>query len=344
MRAGLRSKTLSDDRLAYIAQLGVEDVFIDPSLPSGGTGGDIYGDTSDGDREYQLVLSPDHVPSVDRLVELRRKAAEAGVTVTGVHSLKFNMYGDIMFGRDGQEKQLAAIERLIENLGEAEIPILGYQWNPRGLVPMRTTTDARVRGDACSTAFALDDLENPFDPVDDTNPEYREEDLWENYERFLDRVLPVAEDAGVRLALHPADPPVAKQLGGFPRLFRNPQSFERAMRLVPSDNHGLKLCLGCFSQMGEDVTEIVRRFGDDIVFVHFRDVIGTYPSFTETFVDCGNYDEFGVLQALREVGFDGVLVPDHVPSMVDDTEWKHRGRGYTVGYIRGMLTRLYADG
>ena len=350
LRVGFRTNSLSDERLRYVKQLGVEDVFVNPVEPVGGTGGDVFEDESDRtESDRRLRLGPDHVPSVEELEELVAACEANGVRLAGVHSLGYNVYGAIKFGREGAEKQASAIEELIRNMGAAGIDILGYQWNPRGVVPMRTGTEP-IRGGARGTAFHLAELEQPDAIALDR--EYTEEELWENYEAFLERILPVAEEAGVTLALHPIDPPGVTEsvreergvddiesFGGIPRLFRSVENFRRAMDAVPSDNHGLKLCLGCFSEMGEDVIEVIREFGehDKIVFVHFRDVVGTSESFHETFVDCGNFDELAAIRALREVGFSGVVIPDHVPHMEGDTDWGHRARGFTAGYLRGLI-------
>jgi mannonate dehydratase len=247
------------------------------------------------------------------------------------------MYGDIMFDREGRDEQVEAIATLIERLSEAGIDTLGYQWNPRGVVPMRTETDATVRGGAEATAWNEEDLGEIETPPGELERTYTEAECWENYEQFLEAILPVAEDAGVTMALHPADPPVYEEIGGIPRLFRNVESFERAMSTVPSEAHGLKLCLGCFSQMGEDVPGVIRTFGDDIVFVHFRDVVGTVPKFTETFLDEGNFDPREAMEALYEVGFRGPVLLDHVPHIEGDTEWRHRSRSYGAGYLRCLI-------
>ncbi|WP_435320927.1 mannonate dehydratase [Haloarchaeobius sp. TZWSO28] len=342
-RIGFRTNTLSDERLSYIAQLGVTDVFINPTEPGGGTGGDVFEDESDRtSSDRRLPLGPESVPSVSDLVHLRRAASDAGVELAGVQSLGFNMYGDIKFDREGKTAQLDAIKRLIRNMGQAKLPILGYQWNPRGLLPMRTSTTNRIRGDARANAFDESDLAAVHELADGLDREYEEAELWNNYELFLDEVLPVAEDAGVTLALHPVDPPTVESLCGVPRLFRNPAAFERALELHPSDAHGLKLCLGCFAEMGEDVPDVIRRFGDDIVFVHFRNVVGTYPSFTETFVDdeAGEFDAVDAMRALVDVGFEGVIVPDHVPTVEGDTDWGHRARGFTAGYLKGVARAI----
>lgn len=132
---------------------------------------------------------------------------------------------------------------------------------------------------------------------------------------------------------------------GIPRLCRSVENFEKAMDLVPSDNHGLKLCLGCFSQMGEDVSEVLRTFGerDQIVFIHFRDVEGVVPKFNETFVDEGNFDTSEVVRTLHEIGYQGVVIPDHVPLMEGDDDWRHRSRGFTVGYLRGTIDAVRSE-
>lgn len=341
MRVGFRTKTLSDERLKFCKQVGVEDVFLGHRRPDG----DVFADEGSDDPE-SIAVDAGVVPSVSELVHAKRRAEDAGVRLMGIHSLGYNVYGKIMLGEDGADEQLETIKTLVRNLGRADIPILGYQWNPRGLVPMRTSRTARIRGDAKATAFDADDLPDYETPVGDRDRAYDEAELWTHYEEFLEEVVPVAEAAGVRMALHPADPPTVERIGGIPRLFRDAAAFERALDVVDSDAHGLKLCLGCFSEMPDaDVVEVIERFGDDIVFVHFRDVIGTWPSFTETFVDDerSNFDPLAAVEALADVGFDGVIVPDHVPDVVGDTAWGHRGRTHAASYLNG-LTRCVRTG
>jgi mannonate dehydratase len=319
-------------------QLGVTDVFVDHSStdeePS-----EFLDNTTE---EDMLVVDGDVIPSEEELIEAKQRVEDAGLNFAGIHSLPYSMYGPIMLGTEEADERIEVVKQLLRNLGEADIPILGYQWNPRGLVPMRTRTDRPIRGGAEATEFDLDELENPFERADTVEREYTEGEFWENYERFAEEVVPVAEEAGVRMALHPVDPPGIEQLGGIPRLFRNVEAFERAMGIVPSYYHGLKLCLGCFSQIGEDIPALIRKFGeqDQIVFVHFRDVVGTVPEFHETFVDEGNFDEYEAMQALHDVGFDGAVLPDHVPHVEGDTQWGHRGNAYTAGYLRGLITAV----
>ncbi|WP_266082964.1 mannonate dehydratase [Haladaptatus caseinilyticus] len=333
VRVGVRTRTLSKDRLRYIRQLGVTDIFVDHADTD-----EEPDEFNDRDGSDTVSVGRDAIPSVSELETARERVEAEGLSLTGIQSLPYSLYGDIMFGREGSEESLEQITTLIRNLGEADIPILGYQWNPRGVVPMRTDP-VKTRGQALGTGFNLAEIDDPNALAPGLDRKYTESEFWDNYRGFLETILPVAEKAGVDLALHPVDPPILESLGGIPRLFRNVRNFERAMSLVPSDNHGLKLCLGCFSQMGEDVSEVLHRFGkrDQIVFIHFRDVVGTVPEFHETFVDTGNFDTVEVVRTLHDIGFDGVVIPDHVPKMVGDDDWRHRARGFTVGYLRGVI-------
>lgn len=339
VRVGVRTRALSEPRLQFVRQLGATDVFVD------------HADTEEEPDEFNdldgsdtLAVGRDAIPSVEELEAAQKRVEDAGLTLQGIQSLPYSLYGDIMFDRDGADEALDQITTLVRNLGEAGIPILGYQWNPRGVVPMRTSP-VELRGGAVGTAFDYDELENPDELAPGLDREYTEAEFWENYQTFLETVLPVAEEAGVDLALHPVDPPVLESLCGIPRLCRSVENFEKAMDLVPSDNHGLKFCLGCFSQMGEDVDDVVRRFAerDELVFIHFRDVVGTVPKFHEAFVDEGNFDTTEIVRTLHDVGYDGVVIPDHVPGMVGDDDWRHRARGFTVGYLRGVIDTVESE-
>jgi len=171
-----------------------------------------------------------------------------------------------------------------------------------------------------------------------------EDQMWVNYEYFMKAVIPVAEEAGVKLALHPDDPPVP-MLGGVARLFRTVEGFKRAYEITPSEAWGLDLCLGCCSEMpggAANVKEMIEHFGPlgRIFYVHFRDVQGTVPAFQECFIGEGNYDPAEIMLLLKENGFGGFLLDDHVPHVVDDTEWNHRGRAHAIGHMQGLLKMI----
>lgn len=330
MRVGVGQFMLpSDERLRYASQLGVEDVLLNfyqydfdyPQLP------DEEFAPLEGKREW----------GYEQLVDLREQVERYGLRLNAIENLPISFYEDVILGGEDRDEQLEHVKNTVRNMGRAGIPILGYHWMPAGV--WRTGTQS-VRGGAEATSFDIDAIDNEL-THDRT---YSEAELWDNYEYFLEEVLPVAEDAGVKLCIHPNDPPVP-ELGGIPQLFRDFDSFKKAMQIVPSEHHGLEFCLGCWSQMGEDLDEVIQYFGarDEIFYVHFRDVQGTVPRFHETFVDEGNYDELHIMRLLRDVGFSGLMISDHVPKMEGDTDWGHRGRALTTGYLRGMLRALEAD-
>lgn len=246
-----------------------------------------------------------------------------------------------VLGREGRDAEIATVKRLLRNMGRVGIDTYCWVWteNPVGVI--RTADEVPLRGDTRTTAYDHAQSEAaPEHPVDVTEAE-----LWENLEHFLDEVVPVAEEAGVNLALHPDDPPV-ESVRGVPRIVDSVENVARILDLHDSPNHGLTFCQGNFSAMGADVPETVRRFGDRIHFVHFRDVEGDSESFVETWHDEGQTDMLAAMEAYRDAGFDGPIRPDHVPRMLgedhrDDAQagYTDMGRLFAVGYMRGLLER-----
>ena len=321
MRVGVgQLRNPSRERLRFIEQLGVKDVIFN-----------FAGNAVD------APLSGESSWDFQELVQLRNRVEDAGLRLAAIENIPLDFYDDVMLGRDGRDEQLEGVKETIRHLGRADIPMLGYNWMPN--LVWSSSVTYPVRGGAEARAYDHDQMKDA--PLSHDR-EYTEAEFWDYYEYFLEEVLPVAEEAGVKLCVHPDDPPV-ESLGGVPRLFRSFENYKRAMDLVDSPNHGVEFGLGVFSEMGEDVVEVIEYFGerDEIFYVHFRDVAGSVPRFNETFLDeeSSNYDEWAVVEAFDDVGFDGVLIPDHVPTMETEDPWA-AGRGYTVGYIKGMLTAL----
>lgn len=326
MRVGLgQFMSLDEDRLRFIKQLGVNDILLNfyqydldyPHLPND-----------------EAPLNSDKEWSVDDLRKIRKIVSSAGLRLNAIENVPVAFYDKIMLGKEGRVEQMVHLKNTIKNMGEAGIPIFGYHWMPSGV--WRTGFE-QGRGGAKVTSFDLHKVDDGLTH----DREYTEEEMWDNYEWFLRELVPVAEQAGVKMCVHPNDPPVEK-LGGIPQLFRNFENYKRAMDIIDSDHHGLEFCLGCWSEMGEDLTKVIRYFGerDKIFYVHFRDVEGIVPSFRETFIDEGNYDEYELMKLLRDVGFTGLMIPDHVPHMDGDTDWDNRGRAYAVGYLKGNLNAI----
>ncbi|WP_433627327.1 mannonate dehydratase [Halomicrococcus sp. NG-SE-24] len=328
MRVAMGSyKPLTDDLLQLMKQLGVEDVLLTPHRHSG----------------FDSAMPMGRAWTYDEITSVQDRIESHGLRLFAFEKMPIPLY-EILLGDENGEEKTEAIKTTIRNLGRAGVPVLGYSGHPPdGAV--RTSRTVEIRGGAEASAFSDEHIDDETLLYD---REYDEEEIWSAYEEYLSEILPVAEEAGVTLGVHPSDPPVEK-LGGVPLLFRNFENFKRVMNLVPSDNHGLKFCLGCWSEMGEDIPDVLRHFGgENIVYVHFRDVVGTVPEFHETFLDdeASNFDEFEVMETLQDIGFSGVMTPDHVPAMEGDTDWEFgsvTGRTYTVGYLKGLLKGVQAQ-
>lgn len=313
MRIGLgQFNELSDERLTYIKQLGADDFLMNtPKLPG------------DARWEYEDLLA------------WRQRADAADLRLMALENVPVKFYDKVMLGLPGRDEQIEHMQATIRNMGKAGIPILGYHWMPNSV--WRTQPPAELRGGAKGTRFNLAE----HDPAQLTHGRvYSADEMWDNYVYYLEAILPVAEESGVTLALHPDDPPV-ETLGGIARIFHSFEGFKRAIDRFDSPNHGLDFCMGCWSEMGghDYVIDAVKHFGGrgKIVYVHFRDVQGQVPCFNECFIDEGNVDTLAVMQALKDSGFTGFMITDHVPAMVDDTPWGHRGRAYAIGYMTALL-------
>ena len=163
---------------------------------------------------------------------------------------------------------------------------------------------------------------------------------------FIRQVVPVAEELGIRIGIHPDDPPVP-ELGGVPRcIFGNFDGYVRALEIANSPNVGVCLCCGTWMEggkgMGKDVFEAIRAFAKmgKLWKIHFRNVSAPVPHFVETFVDDGYGDMYAIMRTLQEVGFRGVAIPDHIPQMGDDPRL---GTAYTIGYMKALLERARAE-
>ncbi len=245
-----------------------------------------------------------------------------------------------VLGRDGRDAEIERVQRLLQNMGRLGIETYCWVWteNPVGVV--RTSDSVPARGGSRTVGYDHQLGERGPDHPRAGTPEG---ELWENLEYFLDAVVPVAESAGVNLALHPDDPPLSP-VRGVPRLATSVENYERILSLSDSDRHGITFCQGNFAAMGADIPDVIRSFGDRIHFVHFRDVDGTADSFVETWHDAGPTDMKAAIEAYRSIGFDGPIRPDHVPKMLDEddrdetmTGYTDMGRLFAIGYIKGLL-------
>jgi mannonate dehydratase len=327
-----------DDRVAaYAKQLGLTTVQLhNPSNLS----------TADGHWSFEELLA------------LRQRCEADGLVLEGLENVPAAHFDQIQRGEPGRDEQIEHFLTTLRNMSRAGIHLLGYNF----LVTYvwRTDMTSTGRGGARVTAFDLADIGRgnalatykltPPDPATFIDAET----MWANHQYFLDAVLPVAEEVGVRLALHPDDPPVDVPLGGAARIFTSPAAIARAHNQSDgSPSWGLNLCLGTVSEMGghaavDAVIDHLAPLGK-VFYVHFRDVRGHVPAFAECFLGEGNLDVAAVVRRLHANGFDSFLIDDHVPAIIGDQDtWADtssqaycsRGRAHAIGYLQGTLHAL----
>lgn len=237
----------------------------------------------------------------------------------------------------GRDEEISEFIRFIHNLAKVGVRVICYNWMPE-VGWFRTTAGRSSRGGSLVTAFDAEEAEKL--PINRFGREFSAEEMWANLAYFMKAVVPEAEKAGVRLALHPDDPPVPK-LRGIARILISADQLERAVRLYKSPVNGLTLCQGCCATMGEDIPATIRRFADSVFFVHFRDVKGNRFHFEEAYHDDGITDMYAAMKALYEIGFAGPIRPDHVPTMANEDNtnpgYGLLGNLFAIGYMRGLM-------
>jgi mannonate dehydratase len=328
---------LTEERLRFAAQIGATGLQMNnPTLP--------------GDSRWEQK-------DVRALVD---QVEAAGLKFEAIENVPTHFYHKAMMGLEGRDEQIENYQATIRAVARAGIPVLGLHFMPNSV--WTTKRDAATRGGAVARQFDMSVVEANIDNLEllrsfmpttlgrassmplfgKDGPLITEEQMWSNYTYFMNAVLPVAEEEGLKLALHPDDPPVP-MLGGVARLFYKPDNFKKAYELVgKSPSWTLDLCLGCCSEMvggRKNVTEMIEFFAPKgrISYIHFRDVKGSVPDFTECFIGDGNFDPAEVIVLLAKNGFDGFLLDDHVPKMDGDSDWNHRGRAHAIGYMQGLI-------
>jgi mannonate dehydratase len=317
MRLALVTRPLTDDKLHLAAQIGVTDIVADCPGP----------DPAGFDALHARISA----------VGLRLSVIENCLPLIRP-----------VLGQPGRDEDIEEIANIIRNMGRLQVPVLCYNFMPSGDWN-RTSVTMPERGGALVSAFDEAEIEAVASLL--ANGTIRDNEaaehervpaaqLWENLEYFLERLLPVAEQEGVALAMHPDDPPMSS-FRGYEQIMTSPDAFDRLLGLSSSPANGICYCQGSFGSMGIDVVANIRRFADAIKYVHFRDVRGSVPKFQETFHDNGPTDMAAAIRTYVELGFDGPIRPDHVPVLHgESTDWAGYtmlGRLHAIGYMQGLI-------
>lgn len=310
MRLSMVVQPPTDRHLAWAAQIGVEDLVV-----------------------------PYPGPDPTALAATCRRAESFGIACT--HVERKLPHRAIVHDLPGADRERRAIRDLVAAMGDNGMRVLCYNWMPDEDW-QRTTSTAPARGGSLVTAFDADAVAGTNVTDADGLPAVRTPAgrLWDHLERFLGEMVPVAERHGVRLALHPDDPPL-ECLRGQARIIGSVAALQRVVNLVPSRANGVCYCVGSLHPAGEDVVAGIGQLGDAIAFVHARNVRGSAARFTETWHDDGAIDMPAVVRALKAIGYAGTIRPDHAPSMAgeanDTPGYEMLGRLYAAGYLRGLI-------
>jgi mannonate dehydratase len=280
----------------------------------------------------------------------RRELYEAaGIKVYGFGSYDVHNQDAIVLGLENKDAKIEEYKQHLRNLSKAKIPYTTYAHMANGIWSTERET---IRGGAGARGFKLENakvgtwIDKRYEGPLTHGRKYTTDELWGNYEYFIKQAAAVAEEQNIKIGIHPDDPPVP-ELGGIPRcIFSSFDGYKKALEIADSPNVGICLCVGCWLEggklMGKDVLKTIEYFGKQkkLFKVHLRNVTQPLPHFTETFLDEGFADMYKILKALKKVDFDGVVIIDHVPSMVGGLT----SSAYSVGYLKGLVERVFAEG
>jgi mannonate dehydratase len=299
---------------------------------------------------WGVAGDPQRLWSLEELQSLKAEINQAGLELYAIENFDPAHWHDVLLDGPQKARQLENLKTVVRRIGQVGIPVMGYNFSLAGVASR--VTGPFARGNALSVGMdGVDDTpirsgmvwNMIYDPDagDDILPEISHEELWRRLAEFLNALLPVAEQAGVRLAAHPDDPP-APRVRRQPRLVYQPWMYRRLIDLNPSPANMLEFCVGTLAEMTEgDIYETVDEYSQQgrVAYVHLRNVSGKVPHYRETFIDDGDVDMNRVLQILHDNQFDGVVVPDHTPQMSCAAPW-HAGMAFAAGFIRGAMERF----
>ena len=274
---------------------------------------------------YVSVGSTPDLRTAEGFQQIKKRYADAGITVWNIGNTSVHNMPEVTLNLPGRDKKIEEYKQYLRNLGEAGIYYTTYAHMGNGIWSSGRADDPRRARPASSIWRAriksgVWDGKQFHEPLSHGRV-FTQEEIWDNYTYFIKQVAPVAEEAGVRIGIHPDDPPVPV-LAGVPRcIFGNFDGYRRAMEIANSPNVGICLCCGTWLEggkalTGKDPEEMIRYFGADKIWkIHFRNVSAPLPHFVETFMDNGYYDMYKIMKALRDVNFDGIVILDHTPAL-----------------------------
>jgi mannonate dehydratase len=303
----------SDDELLFARQLGVDCVY--------------------------TWVKPEQ-RSYEYLARLHERVEAHGIRLYNVGNIAVAKNDKIHLALPGRDQAIADFQAFVRDLGRAGIDVTTFTWEP---TQVWSSAPGETRG-ASARGVDLDEmLRRPYTH----GRAYSEDEIWANYTYFIREMMPVCEEAGVRLALHPNDPPSPQPLGGIPCLIHSFDTYRRAFTLAESPALGMEFCCGCWLEGGAGFGDIfagIRAFTaeDRILIVHFRNVTAPLPVFTETFLDNGYADMYAIMKTFVQAGYRGTMILDHSPKFAGEYA-KGGGTAYAIGYMRALMEQALEE-
>ncbi|HEY3756837.1 MAG TPA: mannonate dehydratase [Opitutaceae bacterium] len=305
------------------------------------------GQPTGSDSGWGLAGDPGKLWTLEELETIRKGIEAEGLKFEAIENIDPAHWHDILLDGPRRAEHIENVKTIIRRMGEAGIPVLGYNFSLAGVAGRVTGNFARGQAESVGMDGPLDrPIPNGmvWNMIYDANaPEgtlapITADELWRRLGAFLNEVLPVAEAAGVKLAAHPDDPPIPT-VRGQPRLVWKTGLYQKLIDVNPSRSNTLEFCVGTLAEMEHgDVYEATDRYSAQgrLGYVHFRNIHGKAPFYKETFIDDGDVDMTRILAILKRNRYEGVLIPDHTPSMSCGAPW-HAGMAYAMGYMKAAM-------
>lgn len=345
---GLYKSNLNDKNFQFAKQAGASHLVV--QLVDYVKGDDNPSLAQDYLNGWGVTKNHNKLWEYDDLNRLNKQIESHGLKWEAIENFDPSHWYDILLDGPKKDEQLENLKYMLKNMGKVGIPILGYYFSLAGV--WGWTTGPYGRGNSNSVTFdgSKVDTTQPipngmvWNMIYDTDAEtgvrapVMTDELWERFEYFLTRIMPIAEENGIKMVAHPDDPPL-EYLRGSARLIHKPELFDRLLSTVDSPNNGIELCMGTVQEMqGSDVYEVLDKYSkmNKIGYIHFRNVVGKVPNYREAFVDEGDIDMIKALKILKANNYDGVLIPDHTPEMSCGAPW-HAGMAFAMGYMKAAM-------
>lgn len=317
--------------------------------------------------DYTYVSLPRDKHNLKDLKILKERIESGGLKITSIQSNLYTYNTDIALGTCNRDVAIDGYIEFIEMLSEVGIKFIEQNMNPffiyssnmttttRGAITRLTDVNTIINSKTVplgKPAWINPDHENIetlirkyFDEA--SKRAYTREELWDNFAYFMQRVMPIVEKHGLRVLLHPNDPPLEESICGIPQLIRNFSDYQKAFEIANSEGLGMTFCCGCWLEGGEKFGNLIDNMEwalehKKIETVHIRNISDPMPKFYETFLDNGYYDIYQIFRVLRKYNYQGFINPDHHPIMVDGPI-RRIPQGYAFGFMRAYAMRADAE-